>query len=135
MKILLDTHVLIWLHTDIYKLSDFAKNLILNPANEIYYSSINIWETQIKFLNHPEEFTISGEELNLLSIKANLNCLNLEPKHIFALNSLHYDESALKPHKDPFDKILLCQAKIENMKFLTHDSLIPNYNESCIIHI
>ncbi|MBR2362808.1 MAG: hypothetical protein IKA80_09205 [Spirochaetaceae bacterium] len=42
-------------------------------------------------------------------------------------------ENAPRPHKDPFDKILICQAKTENMRLMTHDSLLPFYNEPCIL--
>ncbi|OWV25788.1 twitching motility protein PilT, partial [Fibrobacter sp. UWB1] len=37
--------------------------------------------------------------------------------------------------KDPFDRILICQAKVEGMKLMTHDSLIPYYNESCVLSV
>lgn len=49
----------------------------------------------------------------------------------------HTEDSRLLqlPHKDPFDRMLICQAKTEDMKFLTHDSLIPFYNEDCIISV
>ena len=47
MKILLDTHILLWFNTEDRQLSDKAWNIILNPNNQIYYSVISIWETQI----------------------------------------------------------------------------------------
>ena len=50
MRILLDTHILIWFHTNAPELSEKAWRILLNPENDIYFSSINIWETQIKHL-------------------------------------------------------------------------------------
>ena len=56
MKILLDTHILIWLHTNDSQLSERARKIILDPTNTIYFSSINIWEIQMKNLKAPEIF-------------------------------------------------------------------------------
>lgn len=136
MKILLDTHILIWLHTDVSKLSEKAKKILLDPTNEIFYSSVNIWETQIKHLAHPKEFTLSGEDLRNLSIQANLKCVDVKAEHGIELKSLSYDEiNAPRSHKDPFDRILICQAKVENMLLMTHDTLIPFYNEPCVLEV
>ena len=133
MKILLDTHILIWFHTRDSELSEKAWKILLNPENEIFYSSVNVWETQIKYLKHKDEINFSGAELDEFCKKARLQCLNIEPKHCIGLNTLSYSENAPRQHKDPFDKILICQAKTENMFLMTHDSLIPFYNEPCIL--
>ena len=52
MRILLDTHILVWFHTRDKTLSQKAWDILLDPDNEIFYSSVNIWETQMKFLKH-----------------------------------------------------------------------------------
>ena len=54
MKILLDTHILVWFHSKDSELSERAWKIILDSENEIYYSSVNIWETQIKHLLIPK---------------------------------------------------------------------------------
>jgi PIN domain nuclease of toxin-antitoxin system len=135
MRILVDTHILVWMHTFDRRLSSKAIDFIMDPNNSIYYSAVSIWESEMKYNLHPEDFPFSGRELNALSEKANLNCLLLEPEHTFALGSLVYSEKAPQKHKDPFDKILICQAKVEDMLFLTHDHLIPYYNESCVVSV
>lgn len=135
MNILLDTHILIWLHQNDGRLSQKAREIIINPQNEVFYSSISIWEAQMKYLKHPEVFSFSGEMLDRLSIEANLSCLYVKPSHSIALKSLSYSKNAPKLHNDPFDQMLICQAKVENMLFLTHDSLIPYYNEHCIVPV
>lgn len=132
MKILLDTHILIWLHTNDSQLSEKARKIILDPSNIIYYSSINIWEIQMKNLKAPDIFPYSGDVIQELSVQANIRCVPVLPAHALALKTLSYAENA-PGHKDPFDRMLICQAKVENMLLMTHDSLIPNYNESCIL--
>ena len=135
MKVLLDTHILIWTHSDDSNLSVKAREIIQNPLNEIYYSAISIWETQIKHLKYPKVFTLSGETLNSLCIKAAFKCVDVCPEHTYLLQSLSYSKNAPRDHKDPFDRMLLCQAKAENLSFLTHDELIPFYNEDCVISV
>ena len=135
MNLLLDTHILIWVHTEDRRLSDKAKELLTNKANIIYYSPISIWESEIKLAIRPNDFLFSGKQLNMLCRAADMILLPLQPEHIFALSTLHYSETAPKPHKDPFDRMLICQAKTEGMKFITHDSLIPYYDEECVISI
>ena len=135
MRFLLDTHILLWTHLDDSNLSPKAREIILNPQNEIYYSAISIWETQIKHMKHPMEFTITGELLDTLCVKAGLKCLNVYPEHSYILQTLSYSSDAPREHKDPFDRMLICQAKAEKLFFLTHDELIPYYNEPCVISV
>lgn len=60
--------------------------------------------------------------------------LSLADKHILAVSTLSRP-AALREHNDPFDRLLLAQAKVENLSFLTHDKLIPGYEEKCIIPV
>jgi PIN domain nuclease of toxin-antitoxin system len=60
--------------------------------------------------------------------------LEIKEEHIFQLKTLKRDENAPK-HNDPFDRIMLAQAKMENFKFITHDMLIEQYNEPCVIKV
>lgn len=55
-------------------------------------------------------------------------------QHVYELETLTREEGA-PPHNDPFDRILISQAKADGMKFVTHDSLIPQYNEGCIVTV
>ena len=135
MKILLDTHIVLWFNTEDKRLSQKAWDILLDPKNEIYYSVINIWETEIKYLNKKESFPVSGKQLKEFSEKAGLQNLDLKPQHTLMLSTLHYSESAPKPHKDPFDRMLICQAKSEEMLLMTHDALLPYYNEPCVLWV
>ena len=135
MNILLDTHILIWSHEDCDLLSEKALQIIYNPLNTIYYSVINIWEAQMKHVKFPKEFTLTGDLLNSLSIQAGFKCLWIKPEHALTLKTLHYSDNAYRRHKDPFDRMLICQAKSENMQFLTHDELLPFYNEPSVVFV
>lgn len=56
-------------------------------------------------------------------------------RHAYMLETLRYADNATKKHRDPFDRLLLAQAKVENMFFITHDELIPYYNEPCVVSV
>lgn len=134
MNLLLDTHVLIWALTEDARLSDMARELILDPANAIYYSAASLWEVSIKHTRHPESLEFTGRELAAYCREAGFLPLDIRDRHIYALEALSRSQ-VLPPHNDPFDRILLAQAKVEGMAFLTHDSMIPGYNESCVISV
>ena len=132
MKILLDTHIAIWAVLDSTELSDSAKAIILDENNEIYYSAASVWEITIKHMAHPETFLFSGKHLAKGCEANGFISLPIFNKHSAELETLTRSKDAL-PHKDPFDRILLAQAKAEGMKFMTHDSLIPYYNEPLVM--
>lgn len=135
MRLLLDTHLVIWIHTNKKMLTPQVLDIIQNPNNEIFFSSINIWETQIKYLKSKEEFPISGDKLFELCRLSGMKCLPVLPEHAVFLKTLSYSSDAPRPHKDPFDRMLISQAKAENMVFLTHDELLPFYKEPCVVLI
>ncbi len=60
--------------------------------------------------------------------------VEMRDKHVYALETLTRSAGA-PAHYDPFDRMLVAQAKAENLSFLTHDSLIPYYDEKCIISV
>jgi PIN domain nuclease of toxin-antitoxin system len=134
MNLLLDTHILIWALNDDPQLSEKAKEMILEPGNAVYYSVVSIWEISIKHSTHPEDLEFSGKELSEFCQDAGFLPLELRDKHVYALETINRPENA-PCHNDPFDRMLVAQAKAENMSFLTHDSLIPYYEEKCIIQV
>lgn len=64
MKLLLDTHIVLWALNDNPKLSEKARKLILDSQNEIYYSTASVWETTIKHMSKPEKIMISGKQFS-----------------------------------------------------------------------
>lgn len=134
MKLLLDTHIILWAMDDNPKLSDQAKTLIMDADNEVYYSCASIWETTIKYMSRPDKIRISGSRLSELCRKMGYQMLPITDKHVAALETLVYHNEH-QVHNDPFDRIMVAQAKADGMKFVTHDSKIPFYNESCVIEV
>lgn len=134
MKILLDTHILLWALSNDERLPEKARELIENEENEIYYSIISLWEVEIKHLAHPDAMPVSAEEIWEYCEQSGYQKITIKENHIFAMGELKRERDA-SPHKDPFDRMLICQASVENMIFVTHDSLIPGYNKSCILAV
>lgn len=81
---------------------------------------------------HPDKMTVSSKDIDSYCTEAGFVELRLKNDHIYELSALRRKETA-KEHKDPFDKILLCQAISENMNFLTHDHLIGGYSSENIV--
>ena len=107
------------------------EELYENFAGHTYSS---LWEVEIKHLAHPDAMPISAKEIAEYCGQSEFQVLPIKEKHIFAMENLKREKDAL-PHKDPFDRMLVCQASTENMIFVTHDSLIPGYDEPCILAV
>ena len=108
--------------------------MLESGKNEVYYSIASVWEIAIKHKIRPEQMPISEEEFVRLCEKTGFTQLSIEPEHIFLLKTLNRPPEAPK-HNDPFDRILLAQAKYEKLSLITHDSLIPYYGEECIMSV
>ena len=135
MKYLLDTHILLWAVVKSQNVSEKVRAIVEDRNNELYYSAVSIWEVAIKRLVHPDKITdIPIERLMVLCEDANIYELPLNARHTCLLETLKRSDNA-PPHKDPFDRILISQAKSENMIFLTHDDTLTSYNEDCIIYV
>ncbi len=134
MNLLLDTHIAIWALNDDPALSAKARELILDPDNTIYYSAVSVWEVMLKHARRPESIPFNEKDFSESCREAGFIPLGLPDKHILAVNDLKRPVEC-KPHNDPFDRLLLAQAKVENFSFLTHDELIPDYFEKCIISV
>jgi PIN domain nuclease of toxin-antitoxin system len=134
MKYLLDTHIVLWYLNGDERLPTMARTIIDNEENEVYFSLVSMWEIEIKHIAHPEIMQSSGFEVLEKCKNSNFEILPLFENHIKALHTLRRDENAPR-HNDPFDRMLISQAKAENITFITHDSLIPAYNEPCILSV
>lgn len=133
MKILLDTHILMWLFSGDDRLSQRALALI-NNSDELLCSAVTIWEISVKHSHDPHGFDLTAEKMIHLCEKNGILQLPVFFRHILALSSLHRQEIA-PVHKDPFDRIMIAQAKTDNLFFVTHDSLIKYYDEPCILFV
>jgi len=123
MKILLDTHAFLWLVMDDPMLSDTAKKLFLDAENEILLSAVTGFEISVKFsigkleLSEPPDKFIQNRV-----VKNDLNVLPITLPHTLKLADLPFH------HRDPFDRLLVAQAIIENVPILTRDPLFSEYD-------
>lgn len=134
MNLLLDTHIAIWALNDDDALSAKARELILDPDNTIYYSVVSVWEVSLKRARRPENIPFDEADFSEGCKEAGFVPLALSDKHVLAVRALSRPADR-KEHNDPFDRLLLSQAKTENLFFLTHDELIPDYGEKCVIPV
>ena len=126
MDYLLDTHLLLWALADSEKLPKKAFEVLMNPKNQIFYSVASMWEVSIK--NEKKKLNISGTEFMHYCEQAGYKKLPIDEKHILALETLEKKENSPE-HNDPFDRILLSQAKSETIQLLTCDKSFLFYNE------
>lgn len=122
MKILLDTCTFLWLVSDSDLLSNGAKTMFCEPANEVYFSSVSAWEISVKYT------------LGKLPLPSPPNQFVPEQRALHHVNSIDLKESDvlhlyhLPPlHRDPFDRMLICQAIENGFTILTPDKAITNY--------
>ncbi len=122
MKLLIDTHVLIWVILNPEKLSPQVTRLFSDRKNDIYLSLVSIWEIQIKQQLGKLNFDLPLSELIESQQKVNdLKLLSITTEHIYALESLPHH------HRDPFDRLLISQALFENMPILSVDIAFDAY--------
>ena len=126
MKILLDTHVLLWMLEDNLRLSSLARQLIDDKDNELCFSSISIAEIAIKHLKNPKLMIPAPNEVRRFAIASDIGELNFTSAHAMSLVDLPLH------HRDPFDRMLLAQAKSSGMKILSHDDKFPAYGDFVI---
>ena len=131
-EILLDTHIILWMILGDERLSEKARKLIKENIGSIYYSIASMWEVQIKYAR--KKMPISGIEFMHYCEQSGYHKLPIDDLHVVELACLEREESA-PFHNDPFDRILLSQAKAEGFSFLTHDSLFRGYNEPCLVEV
>ena len=131
MRILLDTHVLVWFLQGAAELTEETRAMVTDGKNDVFYSAVSVWEVSVKHALHPDNMRIGGREFSELCRASGLYMLPLTDEHVYALDTLRRDMDAPK-HKDPFDRMLLSQAKTEEMMFLTHDPMFSGYHEACV---
>lgn len=121
MKILLDTHVLLWVAGDPKQLSAQARKLLEDPQNQLYFSAASLWEISIKNKLGRTDFKV-----DLPVLRRNLLDYGFEE---IAINSAHTLAVEALPniHKDPFDRMLVAQTIVEGIMLMTADSAVAEY--------
>lgn len=120
-RLLLDTHVLIWMSEEPAKLSQTAKLRILT-AGELVFSYVSIWETAIKLKTGKLQLRFSLEEFLIkATLKYSLQLLHVSLDHIY-----HTQQLSLH-HRDPFDRLLIAQSLVENLTVVSSDAAWDAY--------
>jgi PIN domain nuclease of toxin-antitoxin system len=121
MKLLPDTHLLVWTAQAPDRLPAEAVELIEDPGNELFFSSVSIWEVSIKQALRRADFTVDAGVLRRRLLENGFREIAVTGEHSIAL--LH-----LAPiHRDPFDRMLIAQATVEDITLLTADRVIAQY--------
>ena len=121
MKVLLDTHLLLWAAGQPNRLSAAARRLIDNPRNELLFSAASIWEVAIKRGLGRSDFQVDPRLLRRSLLDNGYSELPILSDHVVAIDSLPLI------HKDPFDRLLVAQATVEGIMLLTLDSVVAQY--------
>ncbi len=122
MKLLLDTHIFLWFISDNPQLSEPLRQEIQNSNNEIFLSVVSIWECiikyqlgKLKFPEHPDSYLPKKRKQHLIK------------SIIVDESSLVYLKKLDPLHKDPFDRLLMCQSLQHNLTMVTEDQTVLAY--------
>ena len=125
MNVLIDTHVFIWWTTEPRRLSAMVSGLLTDPSTTVLLSFASIWEMQIKLTLGKLRFETALSELVDDEINRNrFELLPIKLSHIYAVDSLPLH------HRDPFDRLLIAQSKIEDIQILSIDEVFDDYGVS-----
>ncbi|ASC07519.1 MULTISPECIES: type II toxin-antitoxin system VapC family toxin [Acetobacteraceae] len=121
MRLLLDTHLLLWAAGEPDKLSARARTLMEDPGNDLVFSAASLWEITIKTGLGRADFQVDPHLLRRGLIENGYEELPITSQHALAVGQLP------DVHRDPFDRILVAQATVEGLLLLTHDPLVKAY--------
>jgi PIN domain nuclease of toxin-antitoxin system len=121
MKLLLDTHLLLWTANESSRLSHAARKLINDLDNELLFSAASLWEIAIKNSLGRDDFRVDARVLRRGLLDNGYLNLPITGEHAVAIDSLP------PIHRDPFDRILIAQATVEGITLLTVDPLVAKY--------
>ena len=121
MRLLVDTHLILWGVEDPAKLSKTARSLIDDAAADVRFSAASIWEVAIKRAKGFADFQIDPAALRNGLLSNGWSELAVTGEHAAAVLSLP------PLHKDPFDRLLVAQAQIERLTLLTSDKMVAKY--------
>ena len=118
MRLLLDTHILLWSLADSPRLSAPARALLADTANECWVSAASLWEIAIKVMLGKYRLRFALTELEGAVEESGYRALDVSARHALAIERIRI------PHADPFDRLLLAQCEIETFRLLSADRLL-----------
>lgn len=126
MKYLLDTHIMLWAEFDSKRLSRRAKSILENPENVLYFSPISLWEISTKHRKHPDLMPVTSECARDMALKMGFIELPVRSRHGVGIAKLP------GIHNDPFDRMLITQARSDGLKLVSHDDKVIAYGDSIV---
>jgi len=123
MRLLLDTHLLIWALNEPQRLNATTRAILEDQAHEVLFSVASIWEIAIKSANGRADFAIDPQEVLNAAIRTGFIELQIRSDAAVQVGKLPLH------HRDPFDRLLISQAMIETVRFYTSDPMLPPYSE------
>ncbi len=123
MNFLLDTHLLLWAASAPERLSTKARSLLLATDSRLIFSAASLWEIAIKRTLGRADFNIDPRRLWRMLLVNGYTELAVNSEHAIAVDDLP------PLHKDPFDRILVAQARVEGLVLLTVDKAVARYGE------
>ena len=127
MRVLLDTHILLWMIGESRSLPALARRILTDDANELFFSPISIAEVAVKRQKNVALMPLSPDDVRFGAEESGVRELAFVSSHAVALTTLPMH------HRDPFDRMLLAQAKASGMKILSHDDKFPAYGDFVIV--
>ena len=127
MKYLIDTHLLIWTALNSAKLSTKARSILSQDDATYFFSAASIWEIAIKRSKNPALLPFDAASARKLFIATGFSELGITAEHCAAVESL----PAI--HADPFDRLLIAQAKTDGCILVTHDRFVTSYGDFTIM--
>jgi len=124
MKVLIDTHTFLWFVAGSMELSETAKKLIKNKHNSVYISIASLWEISIKTAIGKLQITDGYETVINDVIENDISIVPINFAHTVMQNKLPFH------HRDPFDRIIVSQAIVENMNLISRDGAFDAYLEN-----
>lgn len=121
MRLLLDTQLLLWTAIWPGRVAAAARRMIEDPANDVHFSVVSIWEVAIKRSLGRTDFTVDSHVLRRALLDAGYVEVVVEGTHAVAVETLPL------LHKDPFDRLLVAQATVEGIVLLTSDAGLARY--------
>lgn len=124
MNILIDTHIFIWAVASPKLLSDPAAAYLTDVQNRIYLSAVSIWEIALKYPRRTKTAPpFSAAAATMFAEQLGVSVVNITAEHCARVELLP------EVHSDPFDRLLIAQAGIEQLKFMTHDRRLQGYGD------
>jgi len=123
MRMLVDTHLLLWAAASSRRLPQEARRLMQDPENEVLYSAASLWEIAIKAALRKADFRADVALLRPALVEMGFKELSISGAHVERLPQLPH------LHKDPFDRMLVAQSLAEPLVLLTNDSVLAGYGE------